>query len=413
MALANKAMENKIRGAFSRAVPGFPEELLDKCSEQEQKSIDITKQRKSRNYFKLAAVAAALIVVFTVGVTGAAMGDLNYETLYYTYPSNLYYKNGMFNYTGSPAVMKFFDFDTMTEVPICPRPNCTHTDPNTCSAFGISFDYFIYNDKLWWFEDGTDDLGLRYDENGEFIDSSALYSANLDGTNRKKIAVLDGFEAMSTIYVKNGKAYFMAADNRWDMNWETGRFATAGYDRVCLYSYDFKKKEFTQIYPENDNGEHISFITIFGRYDNSLVLRVSEKSWYDAEEDVVVLPPDKYLFYDFSTGKFTECDNNIYRAQKDWLISKEDDGTIVVNRAYSGEEYRITDERFTQAFWGGYCVFDGMLFVSDGYAYELETGKVHTTQVCNIWAYYKGKYIVNLMNSAEYVSLTKKELLLD
>lgn len=315
----------------------------------------------------------------------------DYETSQYDI-----YKNGMFH--TSDGMLMFLDFDSMVSVPICPKPNCPHTDPNTCSALGISNSRFIYNDKLWWF-----DSEYIYDENGEISARSTLYSADTDGTNRMKAAVLDGLSVLSSyIYVKNGKAYFEAKD----FGNENGM--STGYDKVYLYSYDIESKDFSEIYAVKE-GYHAE-IYIIGGYENLLALRltngIEDKSNLDA--------PRQYMFYNFDSGEFEECENVIRRAQNDWLITIEDDGTIVVNHAYSDDEFRITDGRFIQAFWGDYRVFDEMLMCTgDGLAYELKTGKVHTTQVCNIIAYYKGKYIVRLIDSPDYVVFTKKELFLD
>lgn len=320
----------------------------------------------------------------------------NDETLYYVSPRDYTaYKNGIFLNADGNGAVEFLDFDSMVTVPICPKPNCSHTDPDTCSALGISSEKFIYDDKLCWF-----DSEFVYGENGEITEVSTLYSADVDGTNRRKIAVLDGLFP-SGIYVKNGKAYFGARD----FGCKNG--ITTDYDKVYLYSYDFESQEFSEILSlkEGYNAE----ISIFGRYENSLAFRFSDGVENKAEPSTY-----HYMFYDFDSGEFTECDKVIHCAQKDWLITIEDDGTIVINRAYSGDEYRITDERFTQAEWGGYCIFDEMLMCTgDGYAYELKTGKIHTTQICTIRAYYKGKYIVSFMSNAELVAVKEKELLLD
>ena len=348
---------------------------------------------------KLLGILIAVILLLCA--CGSVSSDDD-ETFYYRSPDgiNLAYKNGMFRSADGNGMLTFLDFDSMVTVPICPKPNCSHTDPNTCSALGIHHARFIYDDKLWWF-----DIEDAYDKNGENSENSILYSADIDGTHRMKVAVLDEFSVSSpSIYVKNGKAYFDAKDIGWDN--EHG--VSSHYDKVSLYSYDFESKEFTELFAVKE-GFHAE-IFIIGRYENLLALRITD----GIEDQSNLNPPRRDVFYDFDSGEFTECGKKVHSAQKDWLITIEDDGTIVVNRAYSDEEYRITDERFTQAFWGGYCIFDGMLLcTTDGLAYELKTGKVRTTQACNIRAYYNGKYIVNFTDSAEYVAVTKKELFLD
>lgn len=336
-------------------------------------------------------------ILFIFSSCGSAGTDD--ETLYYVSPSEIAYKNGMFRVADGIGMLEFLDFDSMVTAPICPKPNCSHTDPSTCSALGINGVRFIYDDKLWWFDNDT------VYENGEIHVFSPLYSADVDGTNRVKVAVLDGMYVLSpSVYVKNGKTYFEARNFGRDN--KSGN--STGYDKVYLYSYDFENKEFTELFAVKE-GYHAE-ISIIGRYENSLALRITD----GIENQLDLNPPRRYMFYDFDSGEYTECGKKIHLAQKDWLISSEDDGTIIVDRAYSDEKYSITDERFTQAFWKGYRIFDGMLMCTgDGYAYELKTGKVRTTQICSLHAYYKGKYIVSFMNSNEYIELTKKELFLD
>ena len=174
-----------------------------------------------KNISLKSAVAAIIILAAALFLPSCgSAGD--YETLYYAYPSSsyVYYKNGMFRYADGLAVMTFLDFDTMESVPICPKPNCSHTDPSTCSALGIGSVRFIYDDGLWWFD------REMYYENGEPSDRSTLYSADIDGTNRKKVAALDGLGVFSEVYVKDGKAYFQARDSGWDSG------GTTGYDKV-------------------------------------------------------------------------------------------------------------------------------------------------------------------------------------
>ncbi len=149
-------------------------------------------------------------------------------------PDIIAYKSGMIykDYMDDGTV-KYADFDTLNTVPICPKPNCTHTSESECSAKGINGSIIIYGEKLCWFESEmhmVDDV---------YTVSSQLICADPDGTNRITIARLEGVESEYVAYIKDNKIYFGARKRGYDLHGSTN------YDRNFLYCYDMTSKEFT------------------------------------------------------------------------------------------------------------------------------------------------------------------------
>lgn len=47
----------------------------------------------------------------------------------------------------------FMDFETMDSALLCSKPNCTHSNEDECSAFGMRNHPILYGDKLYFFDD--------------------------------------------------------------------------------------------------------------------------------------------------------------------------------------------------------------------------------------------------------------------
>lgn len=294
-------------------------------------------------------------------------------TLSYRY---IPYKNGMFHKNG--LVMEYLDFDSMTSVPICPKPNCTHNS-SSCSALGIGDCVFINEKKLCWFATET------VMANDEPSASSDLIYADLDGTNRVGIAELDEVVPTGGAYIKNDKLYFCAVKRGYDKL----TLSSNGYDQMFLYRYDMAAKEFTVVF--SAKAGFSSDVMLLGCFENALILRCN-----DGTEVKRSTSDFKYLSYDLTTFDICELNEKIIRAQKDYLITENDNGEIIVKPA-NGTEIVITNETVVNANWkDGYRIFDDYLFSeADGFAYNLasnEIMKVNTPGM--IVAKHKEKYIV-------------------
>ncbi len=88
----------------------------------------------------------------------------------------------------------FYDFTSMKGTYICAKPNCNHSDPKVCSAYGMSQLPFIYNNNIYYF---VSDVIVHDD--GSFSDKTDLYMADMDGTNRE---IIDTIEDLSIDCIK-------------------------------------------------------------------------------------------------------------------------------------------------------------------------------------------------------------------
>ena len=339
-----------------------------------------------------------LILALTL-LTSCGSVNPDGDMVYYISPAEAFvsYDNGAFYQID--GVTRFIDFDTMVSSPICPKPNCSHTDPDTCSALGMHYLMFVYNGALWWFT--TRD---EY-KDGEYRWSSDLITSDLAGTNRRKVAELKGLEIYyRSRYIRDGKLYFTA----WHRGMDKEKGISNNYDKMYLYSYDFSTNTFEELWSVDEG--YGAYMNIEGCFEDRLILDYAHGS-----DDPNVYNPSEYGSYGFD-GSFEVIERKVCSVQKDYMIFVEDDDSLYVKPAYEDKEYHITDERITKAFWKGFKVFNGYLWVEgDGYAYNLKTGKVReTTQDAVIRAYYNGRYIMWLVgNGFEYVSRTEKEIFVD
>ena len=164
----------------------------------------------------------------------------------------------------------FFDFDSMQSVILCMRPNCPHTDPETCTAFGIDLwsGYpQIINNKLYFFSENRE-----WGENGEVLVSTDVYRAAPDGSSRVKVDTIDNL-VIRDLVTKGSTAYFIAAE----VEYEDYTGVSTGYTKVYICSYDYEKEKFTNL-GELAEG-YDAGASVFGEYRGGLYI----KGYYAAE----------------------------------------------------------------------------------------------------------------------------------
>jgi len=298
----------------------------------------------------------------------------------------MFYKNGL--------VMEYLDFDSMTTVPICPKPNCTHNS-SSCSACEIGDCVFINEKKLCWFTTET------VIANNRPSTSSNLIYADFDGTNRVSIAELDEVVPSGGAYIKNDKIYFCAVRRGYDKL----TLSSNGYDQMFLYHYDMVTKKFTADFSAKEGFS--SDVMLLGCFENALLLRSR-----DGTEVKNSTSTFKYLSYDLTTFDIHELKDKVIRAQKDYLIMENENCEIIVKPA-NGTETVITNETVINASWkDGYRIFNDYLFSeADGFAYNLSSNeimKINTPGI--IVAYFNGKYIVRNSTTNTFVNMSKNEI---
>ena len=146
------------------------------------------------------------------------------------YNDRFQYNNGEL-YVGTGQLLHFVDFSSVTDVVICPKPNCRHID-ESCSALGMDNHSVIVDDSIYYFEDNT------YYDGDNPTNSLNVYKAALDGTGRGKIGTIEGVTALSNYSSAfgNGILYFSGIN----MFPEGKPF---GMRHICLCGYDYKSKK--------------------------------------------------------------------------------------------------------------------------------------------------------------------------
>jgi hypothetical protein len=141
----------------------------------------------------------------------------------------------------------FTDFEALAAVPICPKPNCRHND-TSCSAVlrsGLHFGIpriLYYDGSLYHIE--TESKWAIVEVNGEdqqkLVHSTSIYKMDLDGTNRRELAVLEGKDTNEACVIKDGKLWLIAKEVHFD---ESGMGEYEHY----LYTFDLRNNEFKEI----------------------------------------------------------------------------------------------------------------------------------------------------------------------
>ncbi len=296
------------------------------------------------------------------------------------------YDDGMFYLSFFENSLHFVDFNTLIDIPVCAKPNCTHKD-NSCSSKGFSRTPIIYHgESLYWFVNEI----VFADSDREAINKCTIYKCDRDGTNRMKLGELPRDIAISNVrMVLSGDIVYFIGGNEC---------STA--DRLddkskwSLYSYNLATKELSEVI---DIGEqyHAS-AAIDGMYNGRLYMvyqgfdenvSTSELTFEDYSK------VRKFIYYDFE-------DKTIHDAEYERLCIA--DGYFV-SIAPNGVRITSTDgissiaEKFEPIELNMYSVVnDKLICMSSGSAYDPKTEKYYTFKAgFQPIAYRDGKYIVS------------------
>lgn len=273
---------------------------------------------------KLAAVILSSLLILSSCAEQSSSLSSGYET---ARECNMYSNlnlNGMLymedcdEVHGEASRLKFIDFDTMQSAVICSKPNCTHNDSDTCSAFGMNVMECrtnIFGDRLYFFETVPEYISDESGSNPVLTWNLNLWSAALDGTQRKKI---DTFEALDIIdlVVKGNTAYFTAREEKSIFVGSTTQLTDAPKAYLC--SYDFENSVFKRISRLCEGFE--AYAAISGEYNGGLYIsgsyREKEREIYNpdgSEKSLEELAKDRDFTsvnyrLDFETEELSDWD---------------------------------------------------------------------------------------------------------
>lgn len=219
---------------------------------------------------------------------------------------------------GESSRLRFIDFDTMQSAVICSKPNCKHNDSGVCSAFGMNVSECftnIFGDKLYFFETVPE---WSYDDSGKapvLTWNLNLWSADLDGTQRKKIDTFEALEILDLV-VKGNTVYFTAREQKKIDS--GGATKLLGLPKAYLCAYDFENCVFQNLGKLCEGFE--AYAAINGEYNGGLYIagsyREKEREFYNpdgSEKSLEELAKDnnfttvRYRF-DFEAGALSDWD---------------------------------------------------------------------------------------------------------
>lgn len=306
-------------------------------------------------------------------------------------------------YCDSPnARLNFIDFKSMKGAIICPSPNCPHNDPDSCPSFGMMNHPLILGDRLYYFL-----TSISFNE-GKVVESTAIYSAEPDGTGKKKLASID--EGILNHYNRaalvDDKLYFCLTKSGYD---EFG--SSTQTKEIMLYSYSLTDNKFAKL---KDIGKGISAGDwLYGVFNGEIYISFSYLEKEATHEDFMnpdTAPQFQQILYKYNIadGGLTECKESISGIQNGWIVLKNGDGTILRNE--SGKDITIPTDSDVN-------VVNGFAFdIVNKAAYDLSSGRHYSLNIrqeyCEIIYYIDESYIIKSPDN-KYEKIAESELIGD
>ncbi len=355
---------------------------------------------------RILPIALALMLALSGCSSSPEAGE---ASIYYNGILNIY-NDGEF-FTTYRNQLCYIDFSTMQSACVCPKPNCKHDNPSDCSSFGMSNHPIAYDGGLFFF---TNEIEMT--ESGA-KSCTTIWRADIDGTNRVKMCVMDGlaFQSYDRAVLVGSRLYFTAAEVFYD---EFGRSTTLS--AYYFMSYDFAENSLVNIKKlgEGYNGGAMVCGELDGKVYISCSYLSAELSYevmIDADAFSQAFEKDSVKLletYDISTGETARVDEAPVYCRNGYLVywNNETKETRVVSSGGS----EITISGFGAG--GLYTIVNDKIFsMPDGLVYDLKTNKTHKL-ICDgkytVVYYIDGEYILraSTYDGREYTAVTEDEL---
>lgn len=311
-------------------------------------------------------------------------------------------------FTDNAQRLHFIDFETMNSALLCSKPNCTHSNENECSAFGMYNHPILYDDTLYFF-----DWEISFDGE-EMTDTTTVYKANADGTNRIKVCDIDGLAlSVATRMLIVGNTLYFSMDKT---GWNEDMTASSGFNEVWFCSFDFSTETFKRIEMLHNGWSSSSWI--YGLYDGKVIF-----SYDYSEEKVPVLEDPSeivkyitsvYKAYDIETETLTDLTLPVPTYVSDgYYIYEKDGGAGVLSE--DGKEMTIPDFPIRSDM----KIFNGKLFFPDEQiCADLSNGKKYKLSSSDALIIYSdGNYILRGFDYASqthnYYKISEKDYIGD
>lgn len=278
---------------------------------------------------KLNKLGIRIIIVALVSVISmiilTACGDKEHSKTVVDYIISQYTNlsgNGEL-YADSLGRLNFCDFSSMESAILCPNPNCTHSDSQSCSSYGMDNHPVLLGNSIYFFEVET----IQADN--VFSDNMIIYKANTDGTNRSMVYTISNLSlpTYSRMLMHNNIAFFIAEENEFDQYGSTTGFSTA-----YLCSFDFLSNEFnklTEIYNGYSGGSWM-----YGIHNNEIFLACgASKAQIDFTNlDALEKIENTLMRYNVSDSSFKKADNPVpVFIGSGYYVYSDDNSTTILN----------------------------------------------------------------------------------
>lgn len=317
-------------------------------------------------------------------------------------------------YTTDSGKLIFMDFSSMQSAAICSKPNCTHTDSKTCSAFGMGEKPVFYNGSIYFLATET----VLKDKKTIF--RTSLSGADRDGTNRSVLYTIEGYYTdVGRMFLYNGVLYFILIQCDFDENGSQCAFST-----VCLFSYNFQSGKFLNIGKLCEGYSCSAWI--HGLWNKRIYLSSSYSKTeikfdiYSPDVDYINEQLEKNLIkeefqYSLDDGKLSVSDMPAPFEVKDGYYVAQNGSGIDIYKE-SGEKTSIDD--ISEMDITGGIVKEKLFMPQKGMCYDIPSGKFFALNLSaeqEVIYYIDGFYITKHYtcdeNKCEYKKIAEVELI--
>lgn len=308
--------------------------------------------------------------------------------------------------------LNFMDYESENKVFICSSPNCTHTDPETCSSFGMGRRQVLYGNYIYYI------LSETVYEGDKLTQNMSICRADIDGSGRKTIITEKGFhEGASSVnaLVVGDELYFCASRDEFD------DYGTTGYNEIYLFKFNMKEERLEKL-TEICKGYH-GGVWIYGFWKGKIYFSYNAFDHELSEDEQAALDKNRiytYQTYNIETDTIEEWEQptSAVYVGKGYFVYEKESGVSVIDE--SGKETYFEDFPYSSTLE----IFDGKIFSPYGKKWgDIATGEAYPLNVSDtrdsIRDYFDGSFIVKTYTVSddgqilgqEYKKIARKDLL--
>lgn len=299
------------------------------------------------------ALLAIFIFLIQTGCTSkTSMGYFRVMTTFSNEDGLLYSENG---------ALRFLDYKTKKSMYLCAKPDCSHTDRNTCSAYSGYYSPFIVGKKMYYYTQQS-----SFDEDGNLDIKTQINESDVSGSNQKVLGATKGwFCYFAGTYYLDGVLYFFTQDDEYKNNISTGR-AT-----ISLWSFEINTREAKRI-ASLGTGYGIS-ISGFDIFNGSLYCHLA---YFNDEEENELF--SSALCINLSDGTIAPLDKPFAIAMMQEYYFFIEDGSTYMYNLETGIEEKVIDKETSYSGKDGNTIYLQTYHEGnyDIYTYDLESGKL-------------------------------------